>query len=77
VTWEVYRWLPKEERSIDYYVNEYRFVAGDSITPYAYSYTSDALYELTAFAKVELAGGLSKVSLATAAILASAALLSF
>ncbi len=27
-SWEVERWLPKEERSVDYYSNEYRFAKG-------------------------------------------------
>lgn len=36
VTWEVMRWLPKEERSVDYYDNEYRFSAGMKVKPYTY-----------------------------------------
>ena len=44
VTWTVNRWLPKEQRSKEYYVNEYRFTAGDTITTYTYQYTSDTLY---------------------------------
>ena len=36
VTWTVNRWLPKEQRSKDYYVNEYRFTTGDIITTYTY-----------------------------------------
>ena len=47
VTWTVSRWLPKEERSVDYYDNEYRFASGDKVTPYAYSYTPNALYVKT------------------------------
>ena len=44
VTWTVNRWLPKEQRSKEYYVNEYRFTIGDTITTYTYQYTSDTLY---------------------------------
>ena len=47
VTWDIYRWLPKEERSIEYYVNEYRFVAGDTVNVYTYTYTADVLFALT------------------------------
>ena len=44
VDWTLSRWLPKEERNLDYYSNEYRFVAGDSVLCYAYTYTNDELY---------------------------------
>ena len=48
VNWEVNRWLPKEERNLDYYVNEYRFIKDDKVDTHAYVYTSTALYSLTA-----------------------------
>ena len=41
VTWSVNRWMPKEERSQEYYVNEYRFEAGNSVGCFTYSNTSD------------------------------------
>ena len=44
VTWSAARWLPKEERSTDYYVNEYRFTVGDSVKAFTYKYTTTALY---------------------------------
>ena len=30
-SWKLYRWLPKDERSKDYYTYEYRFEAGDNV----------------------------------------------
>ena len=45
VNWSVNRWLPKEQRSVEFYQNEYRFAAGDIIKTFAYRYTTDALYE--------------------------------
>jgi len=31
VSWSVRRWMPKEERAANYYVNEYRFEAKDEV----------------------------------------------
>ena len=44
MSWEVRRWLPKEQRSVDFYQNEYRFKTGDTIKSFAYTYTTDNLY---------------------------------
>ena len=77
VTWEINRWLPKEERSIDYYVNEYRFVAGDTVTPYTYKYTATDLFSLDAQSTVTLAGGLSGVSYVADTLIACVSLFAF
>ena len=47
VTWDLNRWLPREERNLDYYSNEYRFVTGDPVEVYSYQYTNDALHSKT------------------------------
>jgi len=44
VSWTVNRWLPKEQRSVEFYQNEYRFKAGDVIKAFSYTYTTDALF---------------------------------
>ena len=43
-TWSVNRWLPKEERSVEYYTNEYRFKAGDVVQVYTLTWTLNSLY---------------------------------
>ena len=46
MTWTVERWLPKEERSVEYYSNEYRFNVGDEVVPYVYTYTQEDFHNL-------------------------------
>lgn len=45
VSWDVERWLPKQQRAVEFYQNEYRFTKGDWIKPFTYQYTSDNLYQ--------------------------------
>lgn len=78
MTWDIYRWLPKEERSIEYYVNEYRFVAGDSVNVYTYTYTADVLFSLEKQADaVTLANAISGITFAAASLFATATMLAF
>ena len=44
VSWSVNRWLPKEERSAAYYVNEYRFESGDQVGAFTYKHVPDTKY---------------------------------
>ena len=78
ITWSINRWLPKEERSIDYYVYEYRFVSGEKVDTYAYKYTSDDQHIKTA-AKTDviLLSGLSGISFAGAVLAAACTMLAF
>ena len=41
-TFTLYRYMPKEQRSIEYYDNEYRFSAGSTVTAFVY-YSTNAL----------------------------------
>jgi len=43
VSWTTSRYLPKEERSVDYYENEYRFTAGDVVQVYTYKVDSGSI----------------------------------
>lgn len=36
VSWDVERWLPKQQRSVEFYQNEYRFTKGDWIKRFTY-----------------------------------------
>lgn len=58
VTWTVNRWMPKQERSVEYYTNEYRFSAGDTVIPYTYSYTTDLQYQKAFQPVVTIAGAM-------------------
>jgi len=72
------RFLPQEERSVEYYTNEYRFTAGDIVQVYTYKYNSDDLYRLTWDKSVTLVMGATSVTTAlTATVLSAAAFLSF
>ena len=70
VTFETRRWLPKEQRSKEYYVDEYRFDKGDIVSAFTYQYTSDALYVKGTAASVTLTGALSNFSSAALAVAA-------
>lgn len=70
--------MPQEERSVEYYTNEYRFTAGDIVQVYTYKYNSDDLYRLTWDKSVTLVMGATSVTTAlTATVLSAAAFLSF
>ena len=45
-TFSANRWLPQEERSVEYYTNEYRYTANDVVQVYTYKYNTDDLYRL-------------------------------
>ena len=80
VTWTANRWLPKEQRSTDYYVNEYRFTAGQSVTTYTYVYgTVDKTGHKLDVGKqaVTLESGLSGVSFVAAILVSSCTMLLF
>lgn len=78
ISWDISRWLPKQERSNDYYVNEYRFVAGQSVEVYTYKYNADDFFQLVKEADPKtLLGGLSGVSTAAAALVSLLLLHSF
>mmetsp|Transcript_26269 Transcript_26269/g.35067 ORF Transcript_26269/g.35067 Transcript_26269/m.35067 type:complete len:81 (-) Transcript_26269:300-542(-) len=49
VSWTVKRWLPKEERSSEYYVNEFRFEAGDTVGAFTYKHVPDTKYSKGAY----------------------------
>jgi len=74
VTWTVERWLPKQQRAVEFYQNEYRFTKGDSIEPFTYVFTADALFEkgdlLTAITLDGAMQGISSVAFAVASVFA-------
>lgn len=74
VTWDVERWLPKEQRAVEFYKNEYRFQAGDSIVPFTYSFTADELFTkgdpLTAITIAGALDGMATAAFAVASVFA-------
>ena len=71
------RWLPKEERSKDYYVNEYRFEAADKVGAFTYQHKSDTKYAKGTQAWVTLTGTSYGIVSGTAALALTLAMLSF
>lgn len=71
------RWLPKEERAADYYVNEYRFEAGDEVAAFTYVHKSDTKYAKGTAATVKLTGSMFGVASGTAALALTLAMISF
>ena len=78
VSWDVNRWLPKEQRSVEFYTNEYRFQTNDIIKTFTYTYTTDALYakEVVQSDNFTLTGALETLA-STAFTLASAFVIMF
>ena len=75
--WTTKRWLPKEERSKEYYVNEYRFMAGDKVTAFTYKFTSSDLNkkEEKKIVDLLLKHAMSSLSSAAAALITTTYLL--
>ena len=77
VSWDMSRWLPKQERDKEFYLNEYRFEAGDSVSAYTYVNLPDTKYSLTWKKEITLLTALSGVSNAAMALTLSLGLLAF
>ena len=75
----MYRWLPKEQRSVEYYVHEYRFQKDDVIKAFAYSYNHDSSSHAKSDPPLEvtLLGALSGTASALFALTASVIMLNF
>ena len=77
VSWTVSRWLPKEERSADYYVNEYRFEAGDTVGAFTYKHVPDTKYAKGTYNYVQLKSAMSGIASGATALAISVGLLYF
>ena len=69
--------MPKEERAANYYVNEYRFEAGDKVEAFTYVHKSDTKYAKGTPATKTLTGSMFGIASGTAALALTLALISF